>query len=71
MKKHSAAILALMFTMLFVLTACDTKQPAKPPAPNEHFMSSQQRALEKAKKLEKSLEEVEEARRKKWEEMGI
>ena len=60
-------LLKLFFLLMFSVTlmACSKSDDSN----TEHFASSQQRALEKAKNVDNLLQDAEEKRRKQMEEM--
>ncbi len=64
-KSVFAILLFAVFT--FSITACSKSEEGED---KEHFASSQQRALEKAKGVEDVLQDAEEKRRKEMEQSG-
>lgn len=65
----SKSVFYVLFAVMlaFTLNACSKSEESED---EEHFASSQQRALEKAKGVEDMLKETEEKRRKELEQSG-
>jgi uncharacterized lipoprotein YehR (DUF1307 family) len=66
---RSKLLFPVLFSVLlaFALSACSKSEDSED---EEHFASSQQRALEKAKGVEDMLQQSEEKRRKELEQSG-